>query len=239
MSVAALRGCFVAGTDTEVGKTRISAALLHWLGERGQRCAGYKPVAAGTEVIGGENVNEDVRALRNASSVVLTDADVGPYQFEAACAPQIAAALEGRAIARAFLLRGALALATRAERLVVEGVGGFCVPLGPDFDSADFAMDLGLPVVLVVGLRLGCINHALLTAEAIHARGLRLAGWVANTVDPAMLHRDANFAALRDDLQRRHHAPCLGMVPRLGSPDPATVATRLDDAALRVLFDFT
>ena len=236
MSSAAMRGCFVTGTDTEVGKTRVSAALLHWLGARGLRCAGYKPVAAGTEVIGGEDVNEDVRALRDASSVALTDADVGPFQFKAACAPHIAAALEGRTIERAFLLRGALALATRAEHLIVEGVGGFCVPFGPNFDSADFAMDLDLPVVLVVGLRLGCINHALLTAEAIHARGLRLAGWVANTVDPAMPYRDDNLATLRQELRRRHQAPCLGMVPRLTGPNPAAVAVHLDDAALRTLF---
>jgi dethiobiotin synthetase len=236
MSASALRGCFVTGTDTEVGKTRISAALLHWLGEQGQRCAGYKPVAAGTEVIDGEDVNEDVRALRDASSVALTDADVGPFQFEAACAPHIAAALEGRSIERAALLQGALALATRAEYLIAEGVGGFRVPLGPDFDSADFAMDLGLPVVLVVGLRLGCINHALLSAEAICARGLRLAGWVANTVDPAMLHRDDNLATLRHELRRHWQTPCLGMVPRLASPDPAAVSAHLDDAALRTLF---
>jgi dethiobiotin synthetase len=236
MSAATWRGCFVTGTDTEVGKTRVSAALLHWLGKRGQRCAGYKPVAAGTDVIDGEDVNEDVRTLRDASSVALADADVGPFQFKAACAPHIAAALEGHTIERAVLLRGALALATRAEHLIVEGVGGFCVPLGLDFDSADFAKGLGLPVVLVVGLRLGCINHALLTAEAIRARGLRLAGWVANTVDPAMLHRDDNLAALRDELRRRHQAPCLGMVPRLASPDPAAVAAHLDDAALRTLF---
>lgn len=236
MSAAAMRGCFVTGTDTEVGKTRISAALLHWLGERGQRCAGYKPVAAGTEVIDGEDVNEDVRALRDVSSVALTGAEVGPFQFEAACAPHIAAALEGRSIERAALLQGALALATRAEYLIAEGVGGFRVPLGPDFDSADFAMDLGLPVVLVVGLRLGCINHALLSAEAICARGLRLAGWVANTVDPAMLHRDDNLATLRHELRRHWQTPCLGVVPRLASPDPAAVAAPLDDAALRTLF---
>jgi dethiobiotin synthetase len=110
------------------------------------------------------------------------------------------------------------------------------VPLGLDFDSADFAMDLGLPVVLVVGLRLGCINHALLSAEAIRARGLRLAGWVANTVDPAMLHRDDNLATLRHELRRHWQTPCLGMVPRLASPDPAAVSAHLDDAALRTLF---
>lgn len=239
MSAAAMRGCFVTGTDTEVGKTRVSAALLHWLGERGQRCAGYKPVAAGTEVIDGEDVNEDVRTLRDASSVTLTDAEVGPFQFDAACAPHIAAALEGRTIERAVLLQGAQALAARAECLIVEGVGGFCVPLGPDFDSADFAVDLGLPVVLVVGLRLGCINHALLSAEAIRARGLRLAGWVANTVDTRMLHRDDNHATLRHELGRRHQAPCLGLVPRLASPDPVAVATHLDDPALRALFSLT
>ncbi len=231
-----MRGCFVTGTDTEVGKTRVSAALLHWLGERGLRCAGYKPVAAGTEVIDGKDVNEDVRALRDASSVALTDAEVGPFQFEAACAPHIAAALEGRAIERAVLLQGARTLAARAERLIVEGVGGFCVPLGPDFDSADFAVDLGLPAVLVVGLRLGCINHALLSAEAIRARGLRLAGFVANTVDHEMPHLDDNLATLRHELARRHQAPRLGMVPRLASPDPAAVAAHFDEAALQTLF---
>ncbi|MBT2332774.1 dethiobiotin synthase [Variovorax paradoxus] len=232
-----MNGCFVTGTDTEIGKTRVSAALLHWLGKQGLRCAGYKPVAAGTETIDGETVNEDVRALRDASSVALTDAEVGPCQFAAACAPHIAAALERRAIEPDVLLQGASTLAARAEYLVVEGVGGFCVPFAPDFDSADFAAALGLPVVLVVGLRLGCINHALLSAEAIRARGLRLAGWVANTVDTAMPHRDANLATLRDELERRHQSPCLGVVPRLASPDPAAVAACLDDAALRALFD--
>ena len=236
MSAAVIRGCFVTGTDTEVGKTRVSAALLHWLGERRLRCAGYKPVAAGTEVIDGKDVNEDVRALRDASSMALTDAEVGPFQFEAACAPHIAAALESRAIERAVLLQGAQALARRTDCLIVEGVGGFCVPLGADFDSADVAADLGLPVVLVVGLRLGCINHALLTAEAIRVRGLRLAGWVANTVDHEMPHLDDNLATLRHELARRHQAPCLGMVPRLASPDPAAVAAHFDEAALRTLF---
>ena len=236
MNAASIRGCFVTGTDTEVGKTRISAALLYWLGRQGQRCAGYKPVAAGTEAVDGEEFNEDVRALRDASSVALTDADVGPCQFKAACAPHIAAALEGRSIERAALLTGARALAARADWLIAEGVGGFCVPLGPEFDSADFALDLGLPVVLVVGLRLGCISHALLSAEAIRARGLRLAGWVANTVDTAMLHPGDNLATLRHELDRRHRAPCLGVVPRLASPAPAAVAAHLDDAALRTLF---
>lgn len=232
-----LHGCFVAGTDTEVGKTRVSAALLHWHGRAGRRAAGWKPVSAGITAIGGEQVNEDVRLLRDASSVALADADVGPYQFAAACAPHVAAAIEGRRIDRAALRQAARMLAARADVLVVEGVGGFCVPLGPDWDSADLACDLGLPVVLVVGLRLGCLSHALLTAEAVRARGLRLAGWIGNAIDPAMPWRSENLDALHHELGRRHRAPCLGMVPRLGDTAPASVARHLDDAALRAALE--
>ena len=228
-----LKGCFVIGTDTEVGKTRISAALLHALTQAGWCSAGLKPVAAGTSLIDGQWVNDDVRALREASSLPMTDAEVGPFQFEAACAPHIAAALEGRSIDRAGILHAAHALAARADRLVVEGVGGFCVPLSDDWDSADLALDLQLPVVLVVGLRLGCINHALLTAEAVRARGLMLAGWVGNGVSPAMPWLGENIATLR---QRLHGVPCLGTVPWLENPDPAAVAAHFDPAALHAFF---
>ncbi len=264
--VTTLHGCFVTGTDTEVGKTRISAALLYWCAQQGWRSAGLKPVAAGTSLaptlgtgvsslppegaqtglgrpgaglIDGQPVNEDVRALREASSLALTDAEVGPLQFQAACAPHIAAALEGRSIERGVILQAAGQLAARADVLVVEGVGGFRVPLGPDWDSADLAVDLGLPVLLVVGLRLGCINHALLTAEAIRARGLRLAGWVGNRIVPDMPWADENVATLRDWLWRQHGTPCLGVVPWLAEPGPAAAAAHLDPAALRAVFAAT
>ncbi|WP_232230001.1 dethiobiotin synthase [Polaromonas glacialis] len=233
----ALRGCFVAGTDTAVGKTEVSAALLHWCASQGWRSAGFKPVAAGTTLIDGQPVNEDVQALRQAGSVHLTETEVGPLQLKAACAPEIAAALEGRRIDPATLMAAARHLAGRADALVVEGVGGFCVPLGPGWDTADLAMALGLPVILVIGLRLGCLSHALLTAEAIRARGLPLAGWVANTVDPAMAQRESNLASLRHELMRRHRAPCLGLVPWLDAPTPAAVAAHLDAAALHKVFD--
>jgi dethiobiotin synthetase len=236
MTASTLRGCFVTGTDTEIGKTRISAALLHALAQSGLRSAGLKPVAAGTSLIGGERVNEDVRALRDASAVSLTDAEAGPFQFDAACAPHIAAALEGRQIDRRAILRSARALAARADVLVVEGVGGFRVPLGAQWDTADMARDLGLDVVLVVGLRLGCINHALLTAEAIRAQGLRLAGWIGNHVSRDMPWAGENIATLRDWLGRQHGAACLGVVPWLDDPHPAAVAAHLDRAALRALF---
>lgn len=230
MSVAfPARGCFVAGTDTEVGKTAVSAALLHLLGADGSRTAGCKPVAAGTVMRNGLCFNEDVRALREASSIDLCDAEVGPCQLAAACAPHIAAEAEGRSIDREALRRAVAALARRADWLVVEGVGGFRVPLGKGWDAADLACDLGLPVVLVVGLRLGCLNHAILTAEAIACRGLRLAGWVANAVDMAMPQREANVGALVERLA----APCLGVVPQLSPPTPSAVAAHLDAAAVR------
>lgn len=231
-----LQGCFVTGTDTEVGKTRISAALLYWLAQSGWRSAGFKPVAAGTTLINGQWVNEDVHALREASSQVLTDAEVGPLQFEAACAPHIAATRQGQTIDRAVILRAAHALAARVDMLVIEGVGGFCVPLGPDWDSADLACDMNLPVLLVVGLRLGCINHALLTAEAVRVRGLNLAGWVGNSVALDMPWVDENVATLRHRLRQQYGAPCLGLVPWLTEPSPANVAAHLDATALRTVF---
>lgn len=231
-----LQGCFVTGTDTGVGKTRVSAALLHWFAAAGWRSAGFKPVAAGTERVDGVRVNDDVRALRDASSVALTDDQVGPCQLDTPCAPHIAAAIEGRTIERTALRRAADALAQRADRLVAEGAGGFCIPLGEDWDSADLALDLGLPVVVVVGLRLGCLNHALLTAEAVRARGLVLAGWIGNTIEVGMPHRGDNLATLQRELARRHAAPCLGVVPWLAGVDPTETATHLDDAALRAVF---
>ena len=227
-----MRGCFVTGTDTEVGKTSISTALLHWCAQQGLRSAGFKPVAAGMACVDGAWVNEDVRALCDASSIDLRDAEVGPFQFLAACAPHIAAALQGCSIERGAILRAACALAARADLLVVEGVGGFCVPLGPDWDSADLAQDLRLPIVLVVGLRLGCINHAVLTAQAVKARGLRLAGWIGNSLAADMPWRDENMATLR----QRLGAPCMGLVPHLENPTATAIAAHLDAVALRQLF---
>jgi dethiobiotin synthetase len=224
-----MNGCFVTGTDTDVGKTCVSAALLHALAQAGVRCAGFKPVAAGIDAQG---VNDDVRVLRAAGSVPLTDAEVGPCQLRAACAPHIAAALEGRVIDRALLLQAAQVLASRVDFLVVEGAGGFCVPLGAAGDMADLACDLGLPVVLVVGLRLGCLNHALLTAHAIAARGLRLAGWVGNAIDPRMPYRDHNTATLGYEFGERRQVPCLGLVPWLDAPNAASMAAHLDGSTL-------
>jgi dethiobiotin synthetase len=211
---------FLTGTDTEIGKTFVTCALLHRARKLGIRAAGVKPVAAGTDARGR---NEDVERIRAANGITLTDAVINPYCFAAPIAPHLAAAEEGRRIDFAPILAACAAARAQAGLLIVEGVGGFRVPIDVDRDSADLAVALGLPVILVVGLRLGCINHALLTAEAIASRGLTLAGWVANTVDPDMARIEQNIEALGARLP----GPLLGSLPRVPGGDPAAVADHL------------
>lgn len=200
---------FLTGTDTGVGKTFISCALLRLWQTQGFSTAAYKPVAAGAEFIDGQWSNEDARHLQAASSVKLDLAEINPVCLREPIAPHLAAQAEGRQISPAQLHEGFAHIAARAERVIVEGVGGFRVPLSEGFDSADLAQALGLPIILVVGLRLGCLNHALLTAEAIHARGLNLVAWVGNSVQAQMPFQAENLESLQALLK----APCLGLVP--------------------------
>ena len=202
---------FVTGTDTEVGKTFVSCALLHALRAQGLRAVGMKPVAAGTDADGR---NDDVEALIATSGVEVPRELVNPYLFAPPIAPHIAAAESGRRIELATIADAYVRLSALADALIVEGVGGFCMPLGPTIDSADLAQRLALPVILVVGMRLGCINHALLTCQAIAARGLPLAGWIANRIDPQMSRFDENLAAL----DARIKAPRLGVIPANSTP---------------------
>ena len=188
------RGLFVTGTDTGVGKTRVAVALLRALAGAGNHAVGMKPVSAGVRPH--ETVNADVAALAAAGSVVAPLADRNPYAFAPAIAPHLAAAAAGVAIELDVIASAFERLRVRAETVVVEGAGGALVPLGARIDMLDIAARLDLPVLLVVGMRLGCLNHALLTAIAIRARGLRFAGWVANAVDAAMPMRDENVATL-------------------------------------------
>jgi dethiobiotin synthetase len=212
---------FLTGTDTEIGKTFITCALLLRARQLGLTAAGIKPVAAGTDAAGR---NEDVERIRAASSVELPTDVINPYRFAPAIAPHLAAAEAGVSIDFARIAAACAMARQKADLVIVEGVGGFCVPLGVDRDSADLAVALALPVILVVGLRLGCINHALLTAEAIAARGLTLAGWVANRIDPDMARADDNIDTLREHLG----APLLGSVPRITGGQPADAASCLD-----------
>ncbi len=212
---------FLTGTDTEIGKTFVTCALLRRARQLGLNAAGLKPVAAGTDAAGR---NDDVENIRAASSVTLPLEVINPYRFAPAIAPHLAAAEAGVAIDFSRIAAACAEARQQTDLLIVEGVGGFRVPLGVDRDSADLAVALGLPVILVVGLRLGCINHALLTAEAIAARGLRLAGWVANRIDPDMVRVEDNIAALR----QRIVAPLLGSVPRIAGSNPAAAASFLE-----------
>ncbi len=188
------RGIFVTGTDTGVGKTRVAAALLRGLAADGVRAVGMKPVASGVEP--GETCNADVAALAAAAGVAAAIADVNPYAFAPAIAPHLAAARTGAVIDVETIAAAYARLAAQADAVVVEGAGGAMTPLSDRADMLDIAVRLGLPVLLVVGVRLGCINHALLTAQAVRARGLELVGWAASRIDPAMAQADANVATL-------------------------------------------
>lgn len=211
---------FVTGTDTGAGKTHATCALLHAARRAGLTALGMKPVAAGVEADGR---NEDVSRLMAASSFEPPLAWVNPFLYAPAIAPHIAAREAGRPIEIAAILQAFERLQALADVVWVEGVGGFRVPLDERWDTADLAQKLALPLVLVVGMRLGCLNHALLTAEAIAARELPLAGWIANRIDPVMDRFDANLEAL----QRRLRAPLIGVLPAGIAPDQASGALDL------------
>jgi dethiobiotin synthetase len=213
------QGFFVTGTDTGVGKTLVACALLRAFAEAGKSVAGMKPVAAGREA--GRWV--DVEALASASTVRGEPRTANPYAFEPAIAPHIAAELAGVEIDLETIVHAYEELSRLADVVVVEGAGGFLVPLNARQTSADLAMRFGLPVVLVVGMRLGCLNHALLTLRQIEASGLRCAGWVANCILPDVLHLDRNIRALKQRLA----CPLLGVVPFQREPDPVDVAPLL------------
>jgi dethiobiotin synthetase len=205
------QACFLTGTDTGVGKTLAACALLHAANRLGLRTIAMKPIVAGA------NEDEsDVDRLIAACTVAAPRHLVNPYCLAEPIAPHIAAADEQRSVDIDTIRTAFARLAQSADFIVVEGVGGFRVPLGDDVDTADLAQALDLPVVLVVGLRLGCLNHALLTAEAIRARGLGLAGWIANRIDPQMPRWQDNLAAL----EARLDAPLLGLLPWSEPPDP-------------------
>lgn len=219
-----MKGYFVTGTDTGVGKTLIAAALVRALNLTGARALGMKPIAAGAFWKDERWCNEDVEVLVAAASPIQADLSLlNPYLLKEATAPHIAAAKEGVEIDIERIVQAFDRLAWQVETVVVEGAGGFLVPLGPSRDAADLAVRLALPVILVVGMRLGCLNHALLTCEAIRSRNLVLAGWVANQIDPAMANLEENV----DTLRQRIGVRPLAVVPHLAAPDPAALALRM------------
>jgi dethiobiotin synthetase len=213
---------FVVGTDTGVGKTFVACALLHVLAQKHARVCGMKPVASGAVRTADGWVSDDALLLRAASTVSVPTALDNPVLLPDPLAPFLAAERAHVEIDVAFLAQTYRRLRSRADAVVVEGAGGFLVPLSDTHTGADLAVALDLPLVLVVGMRLGCLNHALLTAEAIRARGLRLAGWVANHVDAAFECADENVAYLA----RHLGAPCWAVLPHAAAPDPRAAASR-------------
>ena len=214
---------FITGTDTGVGKTFVTCALLFTLKAQGIASIGMKPIAAGGEMTPEGLNNADVEALHLASGVKLQREDLNCYLLSEPIAPHIAAANEDIDIDLDVIRQRFDQLAELADVVLVEGVGGFIVPLGDSINTADLAQDLDLPVILVVGMRLGCLNHALLTQEAILARGLTLAGWVANQIDPHMAELDANIEALEE----RIRAPLLGVIEWQRQPDAESISLDL------------
>jgi len=221
------RGVFVTGTDTGVGKTFVATALVRALAMHGARVAGMKPVASG--IVAGAACNADVAALAAADGMTLPLRDRNPYGFAPAIAPHLAAHAAGVTIDLDVIALACSRLRAHADFIVAEGAGGVLVPLDADQDMLDLAAVLGMPLLLVVGLRLGCINHALLSAQAIAARGLPLAGWIANAMEGAMPHQQSNIDTI---------------AARLGQPPLATlehdlrasaVSAALDNAAVGLL----
>jgi dethiobiotin synthetase len=215
-------GYFVVGTDTGVGKTHASCALLHALARRHARVCGMKPIAAGGVRTPDGFSNEDSIAHRAASTLRVPPELDNPILLPEPLSPHLAAVRAGTPISLDTVLSAVAELRARTDALVVEGAGGFLVPLSETQTGADLAVALALPLVLVVGMRLGCLNHALLTAEAIRARGLVLAGWIANRVDPDFLCPEENLAYLCTHLG----APLWADLPFSVRPDPRADADR-------------
>lgn len=217
-------GFFVTGTDTEVGKTLVSGALLLQLQKKYSKVIAYKPIVAGVRLIDGQLQNEDLvsLALTSTHEAAKQVSNICPYILETPSAPHLVAKTNHIELSYEKMLGSYQALAKQTDAIVVEGVGGFKVPFHEGKNSADFAEDLALPVILVVGMRLGCINHALLTIEAIQSRGLTIAGWVANCISEMNL-LDQNIESLKDMID----APLIGVIPKLDHQLIQTPYTKL------------
>lgn len=204
-------GYFVTGTDTEVGKTLVSGALILKLRELGRNAFGFKPVVAGTyQGQNGEYINEDIETLRVASNLPQTQT-ICPFVLDTPAAPHIVAKANGIELNVNKLLESFTGIQNENDFVVVEGAGGFIVPLNDHESLADFAQKIDLPIIVVVGMKLGCLNHALLTIEAIKTRKMKIAGWVANALAQEMSLLNENIQSLQD----RIDAPFLGMIPTL------------------------
>lgn len=217
------QGYFITGTDTSVGKTWCSVALMHYFKNQGKSVAAMKPVASGASWINGRLVNEDALLLQQNASKNFSYDVVNPYVFEMPVSPHIAAEKAGENIDFEQIANKLAVLQKSCEIIIIEGVGGWLVPLGPKFGIADLAMRLGFPVIVVVAIRLGCINHARLTLSSLHAAGVLCAGWIANCTEQGMLAKEENIQSISSFTD----APLLGVLPFSQKPDFGSLARYL------------
>lgn len=230
---AGKKAFFITGTDTNVGKTLIAAGLLIAAKNKGLTTAALKPVAAGCEKTEEGLRNADALLLQSVITQPLVYDQINPYALEAAIAPHIAAQQEKRSLSVDRLSGFCRGVLSSADFTLLEGAGGWRVPINSRETLADLAKNLQLPVILVVGIRLGCINHALLTFEAIVRDGISVAGWVANCIDADMPALQENI----DGLRTRLPVPCLGVVPFLAEQSPSLVANYFDDVELQKIIE--
>jgi len=223
------QGFFVTGTDTGCGKTEITLGLMQRLQQSGLTVQGFKPVAAGADETPQGLCNEDALRIQRQCSLEISYQQVNPFVYAPPIAPHLAAGAAGRAIDISVIMSAFWQLVGESDRVIVEGAGGWRVPIGGDMTLADLAVILNLPVILVVGMKLGCINHAILTAESIRQAGLTLHGWVANQIDPDMQAREGNLKTLREWLR----APCLGEIPHLAQPTAERISNYLTAEIVR------
>ena len=219
-----INGYFITGTDTSCGKTEITLGLMQLLQNQGKVVLGMKPVASGATSTTEGLRNEDAIRIQAQGSIQVPYSTLNPYAYEPPIAPHLAAAQAGDEIDLNLISTHCMSLSAQVDYIIVEGIGGWRVPFNKEQSAADLVQMLNLPVILVVGLKLGCINHALLSVESILASGVRLTGWVANEVEPDMLYSSENIATLQAAIS----APCLGAVPYMNHPSTVVIAESLD-----------
>ena len=219
-----MNGFFITGTDTSCGKTEITLGLMQLLQDKRQIVLGMKPIASGATATAEGLRNEDATRIQAQGTIQVDYAEINPYVYEPPIAPHLAAEQANEQIDLNVISTLCTSLLARADCVIVEGVGGWRVPFNRKQSAADLVQMLNMHVILVVGLKLGCINHALLTAESIQASNIRLAGWIANEVEPNMLNGDENIAMLRATIK----SPCLGVVPYMNNPSSNMIAEILE-----------
>jgi len=219
-----MNGFFITGTDTSCGKTEITLGLMQRLQDDQKIVLGMKPIASGATTTTKGLRNEDAVRILKQGTVQVNYSELNPYIYEPPIAPHLAAEEANEQIDLNVISTRYMSLQAQADCVIVEGVGGWRVPFNREQSAAELVQMLNLPVIMIIGLKLGCINHALLTAESIQANNVRFAGWIANEVEPNMLSRDENIATLRAAIK----APCLGIVPYMKSPSPKKIAESLE-----------